>query len=217
MSSSKVVPNGEQADVMDALTRYYAATNVAMLLPKEPEAIKEAITDFCAVTDEKKSELRAHWQHAVSNGRALCACALCGQRDLSSLYEQMHVAGLPSFFELDAASLREFDVLKSGVRLMSASGVLQDEVMDLSAIMSSYLSTENGKRYHVHPELVGRKEEIDVCSACLKLVAFENEPVTDGDELESKRRTKRRTQPDTTMVCPPALRETLRLFLRVFF
>ena len=194
MSSSKVVPNGEKADVMDALTRYYAATNVAMLLPKEPELIKEAITDFCAVTDEKKSELRAHWQHAVSNGRALCACALCGQRDLSSLYEQMHVAGLPSFFELDAASLRELDVLKSGVRLMSASGVLQDELTDLSAIMSSYLSTENGKRYHVHPELVGRKEEIDVCCACLKLVAFESEPVTDGDELESKRRTKRRTQ-----------------------
>ena len=49
MGSSKVVPNGEQADVMDALTRYYAATNVAMLLPKEPEAIKEAITDFCEV------------------------------------------------------------------------------------------------------------------------------------------------------------------------
>ena len=138
MSSSKVVPNGEKADVMDALTRYYAATNVAMLLPKEPEVIKEAITDFCAVTDEKKSELRAHWQHAVSNGRALCACALCGQRDLSSLYEQMHVAALPSFFELDAASVREFDVLKSGVRLMSASGVLQDELTDLSAIMSSY-------------------------------------------------------------------------------
>ena len=57
MSSTKVVPNGEKADVMDALTRYYAATNVAMLLPKEPEAIKEAITDFCAVTDEKKKRV----------------------------------------------------------------------------------------------------------------------------------------------------------------
>jgi len=42
---------------MDALTRYYAATNVAMLLPKEPEVIKEAITDFCAVTDEKKKRV----------------------------------------------------------------------------------------------------------------------------------------------------------------
>jgi len=194
MSSCRIVPSGDAADVTEALTRYYAATNVAMLVPKDPEAIKQAIEDFCLVTDERKSELRADWNRVMSNGRPSCACALCGKRDLNSVYEQVHVPELPAFFEFDATSLNEFEVLKSGVRLMDASGQLQDTVTDLSVIMSSYLA-ESGKRYHVHPELVGRsEEEIDVCSDCLKLFKFECEPVAGGDEVERQSRNKRRTQ-----------------------
>jgi hypothetical protein len=59
---------------------------------------------------------------------------------------------------------------------MDESGLLKEDVTDLSPIMSSFLST-NGTRYHLHPELTHKGDEAEscfLCVTCLQLVNEEN-------------------------------------------
>ena len=122
------------------------------------------------------------------------ACSSCGIRKHGN-YDEIDVATLPDFFKFKAKDQVMFDVLKGGISLccllsqtntkiepfaegvflMDESGVLNKTATDLSLIKSSFLS-ENGTRYHLHPELIKfckTTEMCCLCVSCLRIVDVE--------------------------------------------
>ena len=158
-SSEPIVPDGTVDDVFDALVRYYASTNVAMLLDDDPEAIAKNIKRFCYVDLNTKKELRKLWEEGLmADGQPLYACASCGIRDFDTNYIEEEIQKLPEYFIFNKKDKIKFAKLQAGVRLMSEHGKLDDHRTDLSPIMFSYLSY-NGKRYHLQMAILLQKME----------------------------------------------------------
>jgi len=164
-----------------------------MLLEEDVEKNVRNIAEFCSVSDETKSELRAAWDRSNGDGRPIPACACCGLRDLNMLYDRMCVSDLPERFQLNEMKRAEFEALKEGVRLMDATGKLSSTPTDLSVIMSTYLA-RNGLRYHLHSELVNAEELFDVCIGCILFIRHESEPVGKDENEEDRNRRKRRSE-----------------------
>ena len=114
---SQRVADGTQDDVDDALERYYASTNVAMLLDDDPDAIIRNIKTFCLIEPDKKDELRRQWLTGkMAHGAPLPGCASCGIQCERLRYESVMVNELPPYFEFDASSQQQFDELAKGCR-----------------------------------------------------------------------------------------------------
>ena len=80
---------------------------------------------------------------------------------------------------------------------MQECGLLNEDITDLSPIMSSYLCQENQKRYHLHPEAIRLNptniEVCDLCVGCLSLVSEERDagtidPEASDAELQQTKR-----------------------------
>ena len=126
------VPDGTAEDVSNGCERYYASTNVAMLLEKDPEKVKQNIRNFCYVSEDRKEAIRREWQTGrMAHGAPLRACASCGIRSEKLAYDQVAVRDLSSYFEFNASDQQEFDALKEGCRFMDASGTLKATNTDL--------------------------------------------------------------------------------------
>jgi len=80
--------NGTVEDAKKALVRYYASTNIPMLLESEPEAIVRNIERFCNVTSETKQQMRDQWDADMNVGAPLNSCSTCGVRDVDDSYEK---------------------------------------------------------------------------------------------------------------------------------
>ena len=57
--------------------------------------------------------------------------------------------------------------------------MLRETVTDLSPVMSSFLS-ENGTRYHLHPELIKIRETTEMCSFCVPCLRLVEEEIAIG-------------------------------------
>ena len=79
------VGTGTVEDAKKALVRYYASTNIPMLLENDPETILRNIDRFCNVSAETKQQMRDEWDAEMNVGMPIYSCATCGLRDVEEL------------------------------------------------------------------------------------------------------------------------------------
>jgi hypothetical protein len=176
---------GTVADCIDAITRYHAATNVAMSLEYSPESTKELIKLFVEVPQKLKDDLKADWKASMGFGRPIPACGSCGLRDLNTRYATVTVRDLPECFIIKPGSsmMERFETLQRGIELLeldvlgnpttAANGTFKMSQVDLSPIMSYYDDVVSGRKYHLHANLVEEDGTFACCANCLDLIAVE--------------------------------------------
>ena len=130
-------------------------------------SIHSDLESLCVVTNEEKVACLNKHKNATHHLANLYACGACGVRRCetleTSLGELIPISELPEAYSYTEAQNARLDGL-SAVRLPMRDGSTRD--VDLKAAQT-YFDAEDGKRYHLYPNLV----EIEVESGvpCVRL------------------------------------------------